>query len=840
MRRWMAVSLVAAAGFGLIPSASAAERVTVKAGPALRATITAEPWQLELIGRRGREVLSESELTGPGPSGTLGFRTATGWAHATRATTLVREGKAAIATLETTDPAGGTLEVVIGPSRRGVISLEATPTRAVGGIQATGMGFEATPGERYFGLGERSHAVDMTGLEVENYASDGAVRPEDRNYPRPFLPPWAVSDRDDATYYPVPWMLSSAGYGALLDNDERSFFRLGSDDQSQWSVEAEAESIGLRFFAGPSPAKALQRFTAVTGRQPKPRAPWVFGPWFQTGQPNEIPLENEREWTGILRAADAPVSAAETQMHYLPCGAHRGAETQTYLEERNEFFHSRGLAHMAYLNPKVCVSYQPEYSQASSAGVLQQLPASGQPYVYSGFVGGPRPAGFTVEPLSQVDFTAEGASDFYEARVDELMADGHDGWMEDFGEWTPPDSVSADGSTGAEMHNRYPTTYHCAVNRIANGLDRPVARWGRSGWTGTARCMDLVWGGDNTTVWSYDGLSSAVKEALSMGLSGVSRWGSDIGGYNTYGPGENLTDELLQRWIQFGSVSAVMRTKGGGLAFPSYDRPQIWDPENVETWRVYAKLHTQLNPYIRAADRTYRRTGMPLMRHMALVEPRNAEMLAEEDQFMFGPSLLAAPVIEPGATTKEVRVPRGKWVDFWRTVRFRDSDGAFVPSASASLIGGGRTATLPAPIEELPLLVKAGSVIPMLPADIDTLAPYGKGDPEVVRLADRRGRLTLLAFPRGRSVSALGPAGQAISTESGAGWTLRLEGKPDTAYTVRASLGTLRNGLEPCSVTADGEPLARSAWRFDASADALTAKLPRSTKRLVASEADCQ
>lgn len=88
------------------------------------------------------------------------------------------------------------------------------------------------------------------------------------------------------------------------------------------------------------------------------------------------------------------------------------------------------------------------------------------------------------------------------------------------------------------MHNRYPTDYHCAVYDIAKRQPRPVARFNRSGWTGTAACSDIVWGGDNTTVWDYDGLSSAVKEALSMGLSGVSRWASDIGGYNTYGPME--------------------------------------------------------------------------------------------------------------------------------------------------------------------------------------------------------------------------------------------------------------------------------------------------------------
>jgi alpha-glucosidase (family GH31 glycosyl hydrolase) len=145
--------------------------------------------------------------------------------------------------------------------------------------------------------------------------------------------------------------------------------------------------------------------------------------------------------------------------------------------------------------------------------------------------------------------------------VRQAVAAGHDGWMEDFGENSPPQALSADGTPGSQIHNRYPTLYHCTVKRIARRLSRPVVRFQRSGWTGAARCADLVWGGDPTTVWGFDGLSSAVRQALSIGMSGVSRWGSDIGGYNTFGTVDRLTPELLRRWIQFGAVSGVMRTK---------------------------------------------------------------------------------------------------------------------------------------------------------------------------------------------------------------------------------------------------------------------------------------
>ena len=130
-----------------------------------------------------------------------------------------------------------------------------------------------------------------------------------------------------------------------------------------------------------------------------------------------------------------------------------------------------------------------------------------------------------------------------------------------------------------------------------------------------------VWGGDPTTVWGFDGLRSVVTQALTIGMSGVSRWGSDIGGYNSFGAGERLTRELLNRWIQLGAVSGVMRTKRSGIALPAYERPQVFDPASLPIWRRYAKLHTQLLPYIEAADAEYRATGMPLMRHGLLTNP---------------------------------------------------------------------------------------------------------------------------------------------------------------------------------------------------------------------------
>jgi alpha-glucosidase (family GH31 glycosyl hydrolase) len=773
-----------------VPAPAQAATETVNAG-ALRAVVQTDPWSLRFDGA--------ASLTETAP---LGYRTATGWHRATRATELRREGEALVARVEIAG--GGPMTVRITPAGDGAIAVEATPDAAA---EATGIGFEAASGERFFGFGSRSDAVDHRGREVENYVADGPTRPEDRNYPRAFVPPWAHGERDDSTYYPVPWLLSSRGYGVLIDRDETSRFRLGTESPGEWSLEADAPALALRVFAGPSPADALRRFTAATGRQPAPPTPWTFGPWFQTGQPNRVELAQEAEMIRVQRDADAPVSAAETQMHFLPCGAHR--DDPAYNADRTRQFHAAGLAHLVYFNPSLCTSYQPVWSEAAAQGLLIREP-SGQPHTYPAFVGGGGPAGFTSEPLSQFDFTASGTEPFYERLLREATDGGHDGWMEDFGEGAPPTGVAADGSTGSALHNRYPTDYHCAMQRAVERIGRPAVRHQRSGWTGAARCAVNVWGGDPTTVWDYDGLESGVRQALGIGMSGVSRFGTDIGGYNTYGPQQNLTPELLVRWIQFGAVSGVMRTKYSGLAFPSYRRPQVFDPEILPVWRRYTKLHTQLYPYLLAADAAYRSTGLPLMRHMALGAPGDARAVAADDQFLFGPDLLAAPVVKPGATSRKLYVPAGTWVDWWRSVRFKQGDGSFRP-AGARLLRGGTEHTVPAPREELPLLARAGSVLPLLSADVDTLAPYGGQG--VVRLADRDDRLTLLAFPRGSWKGAMFERERLSSAElRGGGWRLGVSGARKRTYSVEASLGALKRRFTPCSVTLGGRALPRGAW----------------------------
>ena len=220
--------------------------------------------------------------------------------------------------------------------------------------------------------------------------------------------------------------------------------------------------------------------------------------------------------------------------------------------------------------------------------------------------------------------------------------------MEDFGEYTPPDAVSASGTPSPAMHNAYPVLYHGAAYAYSRTRSpRSLARFNRSRWAGAARVSQIVWGGDPSTSFGFDGLSSAVRNGLSMGLSGVSLWRSDIGGYFAISEPQTSPD-LKRRWIEFGFASGIMRTEADGFTLNSTrTRAQIFDPDVLPVWARYAKLRTQLQPYLASAQRTYDRTGMPLMRQLALAYPSDDAPRTATTSTCSGPTCSWRPCSRP-------------------------------------------------------------------------------------------------------------------------------------------------------------------------------------------------
>jgi alpha-glucosidase (family GH31 glycosyl hydrolase) len=663
-----------------------------------------------------------------------------------RATTATRTGRNHFR-VATEDPSRW-FDLIVRATASGVVELDARLSDPTG-VAATGAAFARDDAERFVGFGERSEAVDQTGRVVENWNEEGpfsagGLRPvtdpvmgEDWQGPPPVGP---------ASNFTMPWFLARSGYGFLLHSTWLNRFHL--DRPGSWRVEhADPARLRMRIYAGPTPAQVLTRFTADpdVGRQPEP-APWYFGPWYQPTGDDAFRKDLVSRW----RDADVPVTVAQTYTHYLPCAAHLGREAEE--KALTDLYHSWGYKVTTYVNSFVC-SDHPAYAEGDANGYFVKTQA-GTTY--------PLPyAAWRSSSSAVVDFTAPGAQDYWHGLIDDALTNGYDGWMEDFGEYVPPDAKLADGRSGLEAHNSYCTDYHRASHALTQSR-KDFAQFVRCGYLGTAPYARIVWGGDPTEDDSEaDGLAAALHQGLSMGLSGIAYWGSDIGGFHALFTSGRTSSELLIRWLQLGAFSGIMRTQAEGFGRPDQTghRAEVWDDDVLPHWRAMAKLRTQLEPYIFDAAMEYRRSGMPLMRHLALAYPDSAAAWGEgpagaaaRTEFLFGPDLLVAPVVDMGAVARDVWLPPGKWVDLWKLLDFDDATGELRPHpGGAATITGGRVLPVDAPLDHIPVFVRAGACLPLLAGDVDSLVTDTgfEHDESVITLADRTSVVRRIATSQG-------------------------------------------------------------------------------------------
>ncbi len=565
------------------------------------------------------------------------------------------------------------------------VGLELTaisPTVIRFSIQAPQLGDNArlrlnfTGAGPFFGLGERFAQAKLDGLKT-------TLRPEDL----------LGQPGHNWTYIPVPLLYTPHGLGLYLDTGEISTFDLSEAEQQRFSIQLDHASVDCYFFVGAGPKETLEDYTLLTGRSPVP-PPWAFGVWICAYQGPDKVLEDARR----LRQNGIPASAIWT-FDVMGQGDIMGWPlwwTGYYPDPRKltDQLHSMGFKALTYVHPyirSVLNPYNlpnPSFEEGKRNGLFV-LDSAG------------KPAGPTWEPYvdGNIDFTNPKDVDWWEKKIQQILVDyNFDGWMGDYGEYVNDTDHFAAGNKGREMANLYPLFYHKITYEISRKAKPDVVGFVRSGYAGSQGYTRVVWGGDQFPNWTQDyGLPSVVHAGITAGLSGFGVWGPDTAG-------NGHSKELWIRWTEFGALTPIMRNH-------LWDKPEdavnLWyDSQTIDTFRRYAKLHVSLFPYFYTYAHEAAATGLPIIRHPFLEFPNDAKTYDAEGEYLLGEKILVAPVLEPGASSRSLYLPKGSWVDYW----------------TGQMMEGERQVTLPAPLEHIPMLVRSGSILPFISPETETLA----------------------------------------------------------------------------------------------------------------------
>jgi alpha-glucosidase len=351
------------------------------------------------------------------------------------------------------------------------------------------------------------------------------------------------------------------------------------------------------------------------------------------------------------------------------------------LDEKIKEWNAKGVKFLGYINPFMAIEKE-LYAYASEKGYCVK-DKEGKDYLVT----------ITTFPAAMIDFTNPDAYEWYKGLIKENMIGlGLSGWMADFGEYLPVDSVLYSGEDPEVIHNQWPAIW-AKMNREAIrecGKEGEVFFFTRAGHTGTIAASTMMWTGDQHVDWSVDdGLISTVPATLSLAMSGYGVTHSDAGGYTTYGKLLSRSKELLMRWEEMNAFTPLLRTHEGNQ--PVNDVQFDADEELLAHMAKCSKMHAALKPYMIELVEEQTKKGTPVMR--PLFYHYDEEQAYEEmTEYMLGRDLLVAPVYEKGRSSRSVYLPKDAWIHLFTKKEYT-----------------GGTVTVDAPIGCPPVFVRKDS-----------------------------------------------------------------------------------------------------------------------------------
>ncbi len=624
--------------------------------------------------------------------------------------------------------------------------------------------FQVRDAASYYGLGEHFDTLDHAHTILKNLSTDNE------------------GVKGTSTYKPIPFFMSTTGYGLWVDTTGEATFDLNASDRYEVTVDVTSAKLRIVLFTGPQFPAILSNFTAQAGRAILPPY-WAFAPWkardYHQNQEQVIEDVDKNRALGLPASViliDSPWTTAYNDYKFNP-KQFADAPAMT------KYIHSQGYKLVLWHTPWIDIKSDPP----KEAGFADKMSPTSDNYQFAAdqhlFVkdahGDPYVGRWWKGLGSMIDFTYPKAKQWWQDEVRQAIAAGADGFKDDDGEgnFFGADVKFADGTDPHVMRNRYSVLYNNAVEElIQKDLKGNGVLLSRSVTVG-ANGIGFLWGGDNEASFSPEnGLPTVVTAGLGAGLSGMPLWTADLGGY--LGRPDTPNARLIERWTEYAAFSPVMEVMSSKNIGPwDFDaNGPAGSHEALDIYRKYAVLHMSLFPYRYAAAQEAAKTGIPLMRALVLNWQDDPRARTTKDEYLFGPDFLVAPILDEG-TQRPVYLPPGQWVNY----RTGKADA------------GGQIVIADAPIDAIPVWARAGAVIPKIPEDVMTLVPPAESGNNTIQSLDDRRVYELIG---GSDAKLTDFEGRSLTRTAN---SLRISGSP-ARITVRWRFGNVAD------VTVNGAP----------------------------------
>lgn len=503
--------------------------------------------------------------------------------------------------------------------------------------------------EHFYGFGEKFGPLDKLGQEAVLWQTD------------------ALSSSTEKSYKNIPFFMSTRGYGIYVNSSAKSRYLMGSYHYKAYQMVCHEDAADYFFIHGPSIREILPKYTDITGKTPE-LPEWSYGIWMSK---NTYRTQEELlAIAGMIRERNIPCDVVHLDVGWF----------------ENDWMCDFEFSKSRFPNPKEMTDKLKEMGFHLSMWQLPYIKKENKLYPVAKekgyFARTPEGEVSTKEADGVIDLSNPEAVEWYKSLLGNLFDQGLSVVKVDFGESTEEDARYY-GYDGWEMHNLYPLLYNRAafektVEKTGEGII-----WGRSAFAGSQR-YPLHWGGDTNS--DFEGMYHSLRGGLSFGLSGFPFWSHDVGGYYC-----EVEPEVYIRWAQMGMFSSHMRMHG-----TTNREPWMFGEEIEKIFLSYARLRYRLLPYIISQAKKCTAASIPMLRALLVDFQDDPTTYAIDDQYLFGDAFLVAPVFSYRHSRK-VYLPAGTdWYDYWTKKR----------------LTGGQWVAREAPLDIMPLYVRAGSIIP--------------------------------------------------------------------------------------------------------------------------------